>query len=212
MELKIINLGLVDYKDGLEKQKSLFLDVKNVIISQALITCTHYPVITLGRSANKKNLLASQDNLLAKGIKTYVIERGGDITYHGPGQLMVYPIFNLNYLKKDIHWFLRKLEGVVISCLLDFGVKAQRVKGLTGVWVKEQKIASIGIAIKNWVTFHGLSINVKSNDLKNFELIRPCGMDITMTAVETCLKNSVDISQIEAAIIRRFKDDQSYSA
>jgi lipoate-protein ligase B len=184
MDLKIVDLGLVDFNDAWVKQGELFQEVKSGSLDNALLICRHYPVITFGRCAKKVNILASEDELKNKGIAVYEIERGGDVTYHGPGQLTIYPIFNLNYLKKDIHWFLRFLEGVTISVLNDFGIPAERYKDLTGVWIGKKKVASIGIAVRNWITFHGLSINIKQDDLANFSLIRPCGMDIMLTSVE----------------------------
>jgi len=136
----------------------------------------------------------------------YEIERGGDVTYHGPGQLIVYPVFNLTYLKKDIHLFLRQLEGLAMDFLSDFGIKGLRYKGLTGVWIDKKKVASIGIAIRNWITFHGMSINIKKDDLDNFSLIEPCGMDIEMTSLETVLGKNIEIEQTKEIFTRKFKD------
>jgi lipoate-protein ligase B len=128
------------------------------------------------------------------------------VTYHGPGQVTAYPIFDLHYLKKDINFFLRNLEQVVIDLLWDFGIKGTRVSGLTGVWVDKQKIASIGIAIKQWITFHGLSLNLKKADLANFSFIRPCGMDIEMTSLETLIDRPIEINDIKQALIHKFRD------
>ena len=147
-----------------------------------------------------------QDELKAKGVEIFQIERGGDVTYHGPGQLTAYPIFNLNYLKKDIHLFLRQLEKVVIDLLSDFGVMGLRQPGLTGVWVNKNKIVSIGIAIKNWITFHGLSINVKKDDLNGFRMIKPCGLDIEMTSLEIETGRDIGIETIKENLIAKFKD------
>lgn len=212
MEFKVVDLGLVDFRKAWQFQKDIFRDVKAGLIQSALILCQHYPVITLGRCAKKENIVVSEIELRKKGIQIFEIERGGDVTYHGPGQIVVYPIFNLNYLKKDIHFYLRYLEDIVIDLLSDFGINGLRYHGLTGVWVGEQKIASIGIAIKNWITFHGLSINIKKNDLDNFRFIRPCGMDIQMTALEAFLGRDIDIDTLKESFIRKFreeKDDQS---
>ena len=210
MPFKIFNLGLVDFKKVWGFQKEIFLAVKNRELPSALILCQHYPVITLGRSADKKNILLSEAELRNRGIQTYKIERGGDITYHGPGQLMVYPIFNLNLLKKDIHWFLRQLEEVVIDYLSDLGVKSERRFGLTGVWINGRKIASIGIAIKNWISFHGLSLNIKRDDLLNFNHIRPCGMDIEMTALEEIIGRDIEVEGIKEDLIHKMRDIFSY--
>ena len=156
--MEIFDLGLVDFKPAWDFQKEIFQAVKNANFSKALILCQHNPVITLGRTANRKNILMDEQELNLKGIQIYEIERGGDVTYHGPGQLTVYPIFNLNFFYKDIHFFLRYLEEVVIELLSDFGVCGLQRPGLTGIWVEKEKIASIGIAIRNWITFHGLSL------------------------------------------------------
>ena len=181
MDLSIIDLGLVDFNAAWQKQKEIFAEVKSGRMQHALLICRHYPVITCGRKVNRKNIFVTDEELNNRGISTYSVERGGDVTYHGPGQLTIYPIFNLNYLKKDIHWFLRGLEELIIQSLNSFGIKGERREGLTGVWVKARKIASIGIAIRHWITFHGLSVNIKRDDLANFSLIRPCGMDIMVT-------------------------------
>jgi len=206
MQFKIFNSGLVDFKKIWDFQKQILQAVKNQEIPSALILCQHYPVITLGRTANKKNILISEGELRNRGIQICEIERGGDVTYHGPGQLMLYPVFNLNYLKKDIHWFLRQLEEAVIVYLSDMGIKGQRRPGLTGVWVNGKKIASIGIAIRNWITFHGLSINIKRDDLANFSLIRPCGMDIEMTTLETILERNIEIESVKENLIHKFRE------
>jgi len=209
---KIFDLGLIEFQKAWQLQKEIFEEINNSHFNFALILCQHYPVITLGRSADKQNILVSQDELRFKGIQIYEIERGGDVTYHGPGQLNVYPIINLNYLKKDVHWFLRRLEEIVIDFLSDFGIKSERRTNFTGVWVDKRKIASIGIAIKNWITFHGLSINIKKDDLVNFSLIRPCGMDIEMTSLETILERNIEIGGIKEKLINKFRATLSGSS
>jgi len=210
MQFKIFNSGLVDFKKVWDFQKQILQAVKNQEIPSALILCQHYPVITLGRTANKKNILAPEAELRNRGIQVYEIERGGDVTYHGPGQLMLYPVFNLNYLKKDIHWFLRQLEEAVILYLSDLGIKGGRRSGLTGVWVQGHKISSIGIAIRNWITYHGLSINIKRDDLTNFSLIRPCGMDIEMTTLETALERNMEIESVKENLVHKFREVFSF--
>lgn len=147
--------------------------------------------------------MTSEAELRLRGIQVYETERGGDVIYHGPGQLTVYPIINLDYFKKDIHLFLRFLEEVVISLLADFGIDGMRNFGLTGVWVKNKKIASIGISVRHWITFHGLSININEYDLLNFGLIKPCGMDIKMTSLETLLREDIRMQDIKERVIRK---------
>ncbi len=212
MQIEIFDLGLVDFKKAWDFQKEIFKAVKCQNLTSALVLCQHYPVITLGRSRDRKNILIDERELNLRGIQIYEIERGGDVTYHGPGQLTVYPIFNLSYLKKDIHWYLRLLEDIIIACLSDFGIKGERYAGLTGVWVDRQKIASIGIAIKNWITFHGLSVNIKKNDLDIFRLIRPCGMNIEMSSLETVLERNIEIDNIKESLIHKFRDVLSSKA
>lgn len=194
MEFEVFDLGLVDFEKAWQFQKEVFNDVKAGLMQSALILCRHYPVITLGRLGKKENIIVPEFELKKRGIQIFEIERAGDVTYHGPGQIIAYPIFNLNCLKKDIHFYLRYLEDIAIDLLSDFAILGLRYPGLTGVWVGKQKIASIGIAIRNWITFHGLSINIKKNDLDNFRLIRPCGMDIEMTSLETQLGRDVEIN------------------
>lgn len=202
----IFDLGLIDYKIALRYQKEMFLEAKNGGFSSALIVCRHFPVITLGRHANKNNILATENQLLLNGILVYETERGGDVTYHGPGQIIIYPIFNLNFLKKDIHWVLRQMEAVIIEFLYSIGIPAKRKIGYTGVWVNDKKIASIGIAIKNWITFHGLSLNVTKDDLENFKAIKPCGLDIEMTCIENHLGIEVHVDAVKDRLITAFSN------
>ncbi|MDD5166175.1 MAG: lipoyl(octanoyl) transferase LipB [Candidatus Omnitrophica bacterium] len=206
MEFKTLDLGLIDFHKAQDIQKKNFLDVKSGRVKSVLILCRHHPVITLGRQADKKNILISPKELKKRGIPVYEIERGGSVTYHGPGQIIAYPIFDLNYFKKDIHLFLRALERVAVSLFADFQIKAVTLPGLTGVWINNKKAASIGIAIRNWITFHGLSINIKKNDLFNFHLIRPCGMDIAVTSLEKALNKYTEIEAVKEKIIHNFRE------
>jgi len=203
MDVEVFDLGLIDYQKGWDFQKEILDKVRYGSLKSALVLCRHYPVITLGRNAGKDSFRISDSELKEKGIKIYSVERGGGITYHGPGQQIFYPIFNLYYFKNDLHLFLRYLEGMAISILARFGIFGQRISGLTGVWVNDKKISSLGIAVKNWITYHGLSINIKADDLSNFSLIRPCGMDIKMTSVETILSREVSFQEVKNALIRR---------
>jgi lipoate-protein ligase B len=201
----VIDLELVEYNKALEVQKELFTRVRNGTLNSAVVFCRHYPVITLGRRAKSANIKADQAELARQGITVYQSERGGDVTYHGPGQLVVYPVVRLDFFNKDIHFFLRTLEENVIALLSAFGIKAEARKGLTGVWVGEQKICSIGITVKNWISYHGLAINVSADDLENFSLIHPCGMDIKMTSMETILKKEVSFSEVQKHFIKEYK-------
>lgn len=201
---KIYDLGLVDFEIAYQFQQKIFSEVLNNLYKSALITCRHEPAITLGRQAKAGNILAKKEDLSTGGISVHKIERGGDVTYHGPGQLTVYPIFDLASYRKDLHWFLRSLEQAMINLLLDFGIPGERKEGLTGVWVNGRKIGSIGITVRKWITMHGMSLNVKKNDLGAFRLIRPCGMDIEMTSMESVLDRDVDMGQVKESLISKF--------
>jgi len=233
MDIKLFDLGLADFQSAWDFQKSVLLRVKQKELSSALILCRHLPVITLGRSGKRENILAGDSQLKRLNIKTYEVERGGDVTYHGPGQLCIYPVINLANFKKDINWYLRSLEALLLDVLSDFGIKAQTQSGLTGIWVnpvrsklprataaptaetsdgvKQKKIASIGIAIKNWITFHGASLNVKNDNLANFSLIRPCGMDIIMTSMESVVGGEVKIDKVKEILIRRWYEASNFT-
>jgi lipoyl(octanoyl) transferase len=205
MQIKLFDLGLIGYEQALSKQQEVFAEVLRGSLDSALITCRHYPVITYGRQAGLTNLKVSQGELKSRGIELSKTERGGDITYHGPGQLMVYPILNLNYFRRDIHWYLRKLEELAMGLLEEFAVFGQVKPGLTGVWWQEQKIASIGIAIRKWITFYGFALNIKKDDLESFSLIRPCGMDIRMASVESVLGTRIAIENLGTPFLLKLR-------
>jgi lipoate-protein ligase B len=155
-----------------------------MIDQDILLLVEHDPVVTLGRSTKPTSLPVPVADLPAHGVEVFDIERGGDVTFHGPGQLVGYPIVDLQQLKPDLHWYLRELEGGLIDALAALGIPGQRSTGQTGVWVGPRKIASIGVHVKKWVTFHGFALNV-TTDLKYFDLIVPCGIDgVQMTNVE----------------------------
>jgi len=202
MQFETVDLGLVSFKEAEDIQRQAFnvLSFAKEDLRPRLIFCRHYPVITLGRSASKINILVCDDELKKRGISIHQAERGGNVTYHGPGQLIAYPVFDLKIWKKDIHLFLRKLEEAVINLMRQFAIPATRVSGLTGIWVEDKKISSIGIAIRHWIAFHGLSINVKKDDLANFKLVRPCGLDVEMTSMEKELDTELDICDIKACL------------
>ncbi len=198
----IKDLGLIDYQKAYSIQKEL---VQEALDSgrQTIIFCEHPTVITLGRLANKKNLLATRDVLNKKNIPVCQVDRGGDITLHTPGQLVIYPILNLVNYKKDLHWYLRKLEELTIDLLSDFGIVADRFTPNTGVWVGNNKIASIGIGVRRWVTYHGLALNVLTN-LELFSMIRPCGLDVMMTSMSEVKASQQKMVEVKKAFIRHF--------
>jgi lipoyl(octanoyl) transferase len=149
-----------------------------------LLLVEHPPVVTLGRSSKEAHLLASPELLRARGVALFEVERGGDVTFHGPGQLVGYPIFDLKRHRQDLHWYLREVEEALIMALRAYGIVGGRNPGYTGVWVDDRKIASIGVHARDWVTWHGFALNV-STDLSFFDLIVPCGIQaVTMTSVE----------------------------
>lgn len=165
----------VSYKEGLELQKKAFDIVNSGKTDGILLLLQHKPVITIGKSGGKENLLVSKENLDKLGIEVYETTRGGNITYHGPGQLVSYPILNLNKFNKDAHLYLRQLEEVIIRTLKEYDIKAGRKIKYTGVWVDDAKIAAIGVALRRWITKHGFSFNISVNK-DHFALINPCGI------------------------------------
>jgi lipoate-protein ligase B len=206
---EIFDLGLIEYKKAWDFQKEIFQKIKNCSLRSGFIICSHYPVITLGRNAKKGSLKFSEADILGKGVEILPVDRGGDVTYHGPGQITVYPICQLSYFRRDLHYFLRCLEDFMIGVLSEFNVVSVKRPGLTGVWVKNKKISSLGIAVRNWISYHGLSVNVKKDDLEGFSLIRPCGMDIEMTSMESVVDSDISLEQVNKVISRRWKNDQS---
>jgi lipoate-protein ligase B len=182
--LEVRDLGSVPYGEALELQRALAEDRIAGRIPDTLLLLEHPPVITLGRGTRQTSLPIDPEALKRRGVEVFEIERGGDVTYHGPGQLVGYPIIDLRQHKPDLHWYLRRLEDVLISSLAGFGIPAERREKYTGVWTRGRKIASIGIHVRQWVTWHGFALNV-TTDLSPFSLIVPCGIpDVVMTSIE----------------------------
>lgn len=173
------------YADALALQRETAMArLSGTLPDDVLLLVQHPPVITLGRSTKAGNLLASSEQLAARGVELFDVERGGDVTFHGPGQLVGYPIVNLERHTQDLHWYLRQLEEVMIRALAACDIEAARNPGKTGVWVRDRKIASIGVHARQWVTWHGFALNV-TTDLSYFDLMVPCGIqDVLMTSVE----------------------------
>ncbi len=184
-ELWVANLGTVPYGDALDLQRAVARErISGAIPEDVLLLLEHPPVVTLGRSAKASNLISSADFLASKGVELFEVERGGDVTFHGPGQLVGYPIIDLKRHKLDLHWYLRQVEEGLIRTLSAYSIAAERNPGFTGVWTKGRKIASIGVHARDWVTWHGFALNV-TTDLSYFDLIIPCGIDgVTMTSIE----------------------------
>jgi lipoate-protein ligase B len=180
----VIDLGRRRYGDVLELQRDLCRRrVAREFSEDILLLVEHNPVVTLGRGTRPSSLTLPPAELEARGFEVFEVERGGDVTYHGPGQLVGYPILDLTTHQPDLHWYLRELEASLMTALSAMEIAAERRSGLTGVWTSGRKIASIGIHVKQWITFHGFALNV-INDLSGFGLMIPCGIDnVEMTSV-----------------------------
>lgn len=195
----------VDYERALAFQRALVEDLRSHGRDEgALILLEHPPVITIGRSGTDQNILASRERLSRAGVSVYETNRGGDVTYHGPGQIVAYPILPLVFHGKDVHAYLRRLEAFLIAFLQEYGIRSVRRHGYTGVWTRDGKIASIGVAISHWIAYHGVALNVAPN-LKHFELIRPCGLDgITITSMEKLLGRAPDRAEAAERLVAHF--------
>jgi lipoyl(octanoyl) transferase len=222
---EFIDLGLIDYKEAWDRQTDLFnkiLAVKSenrnlsgeeqLTTNNYLLFCEHPHVYTLGKSGDESNLLIKKEELSAIGASYYHINRGGDITYHGPGQLVVYPVVDLENFFTDIHQYMRLLEEAVIQTLRDFGIDAGRITGLTGVWldadhaVKARKICAMGVKTSRWVTQHGLALNVNT-DLSYFNHMIPCGInDKAVTSLDKELGHSVDMAEVKSILKKKMAD------
>lgn len=176
-------LGRIRYADALALQRELVHSRKQGLVPDQLLLLEHPHVITLGRNAKSENLLASDQALERAGIALHETNRGGDVTYHGPGQLVGYPIMDLREWKRDVVGYVRALEQVIIDTLSGFGLQACRVNGLTGVWTGGRKIAALGVHISRWITSHGFALNVNT-DLSYFQYIVPCGLTLPVTSME----------------------------
>src|SRR5215831_13420002 len=202
-ELWIEHLGLMPYADALEYQRAAArARISGEIAQDVLLLVEHPPVVTLGRASKERHLLASPELLASRGIELFDVERGGDVTFHGPGQLVGYPIIDLKRHRRDLHWYLRTLEASLIDALAEFGIAAERNVGFTGVWTQGRKIASIGVHARDWVTWHGFALNV-TTDLSYFDVMVPCGIQaVTMTSVEREVQgNPPDMSRVESAAV-----------
>ena len=196
------DLGIRSYQEVWDLQKDFQKKRIEKRLDDTLILVEHEPVYTLGKNANKNHLLQSRD----RSINVYDIERGGDITFHGPGQLVGYPIIDLSYYRRSVSWYMRRLEQLAIDVLKDFGISASRIKGLTGVWVGEEKIAAQGVRISRWVTMHGFSLNVNP-DISFYDGIIPCGIfDHGITSMEELLGRSQDMDDVKAMVVEKFNN------
>ena len=207
-ECRVIELGLIGYAAAWELQRQLVAARKAGLVPDVLLLCEHPHVITLGRNARREHLLASDHLLRQMTVECHTTDRGGDITYHGPGQLVGYPILNLSDIRRDMVWYIRQLEEAMIRTTKDFGILAARHAGRTGVWVEtaagEEKLAAIGVHISRWVTSHGFAYNV-ATDLQYFDLIVPCGIpDKRPTSLERLLGRAITRGEVAPRIVDRF--------
>jgi lipoyl(octanoyl) transferase len=206
--IEVRRLGVVRYTVGLELQNALVEQRKRGEISDQLLLLEHPPVITLGvKSRNdRSHVIATAETLEAEGVEVFETGRGGDVTYHGPGQVVGYPILDLKPDRCDVHRYVRDLEEVMVRTAAAFGVTAGRIPGLTGAWVGEEKLAAIGVRIAKWVTSHGFAFNVNTS-LQHFDFIVPCGItDRGVTSLERLLDRRVPMAEVERAITDAFKD------
>jgi lipoate-protein ligase B len=184
MQLLVADLGTMPYAEALDLQRAAArARISGEIAEDVLLLVEHPPVVTLGRGTKAGNLTASPELLAARGVELFEVDRGGDVTFHGPGQLVGYPIIDLKRHKQDLHWYLRQVEAALIRSLAPFGITGERSAGQTGVWTTGRKIGSIGVHAREWVTWHGFALNV-TTDLSYFDLMVPCGIaEVEMTSV-----------------------------
>ena len=204
--IEVRRLGLVPYAEGLRLQRALVEERRAGRVSDLLLLLQHPPVITVGvrGDGGRSNVIASAETLSQLGIEVSETGRGGDVTYHGPGQIVGYPILDLRPDRCDVHCYVRDLEEVLIRVCADYGLRAGRIKGLTGCWIDDRKIGAIGIRLSRWITSHGFAFNVSTN-LDHFGLIVPCGIsDRGVTSLERATGRSIRLVEAEEAIVRHF--------
>jgi lipoyl(octanoyl) transferase len=212
-QLLVCDLGTLDYAECLALQRAVArARISGAFGEDLLLLVEHPPVVTLGRSSKNQHLLASPALLAARGVEVHEVDRGGDVTFHGPGQLVGYPIIDLKRHKQDLHWFLRQVEAALIRALEPFGIAGERNPGFTGVWSGGRKLASIGVHARDWVTWHGFALNV-TTDLSYFDLIVPCGIsEVEMSSIArelggVCGSSGVPCLQPSAPLDRASEGD-----
>jgi lipoyl(octanoyl) transferase len=204
--MDVRRLGTIGYQEGLDLQRQLVEERKQGRIPDQLLLLEHPAVITLGVKTrdDHSHVLATREALRAQGVGVFETGRGGDVTYHGPGQLVGYPIIDLKPDRCDVHRYVRDLEEVLIRAVSVFGITAGRIPGLTGIWVDDAKLAAIGVRISRWVTSHGFALNV-TTDLSQFNLIVPCGIpDKGVTSMARLLSRTVPMAEVESAVVDAF--------
>lgn len=199
-------LGLVEYSKAYHLQRKLLQQRFDGEIMDTILLLEHPCAITIGKSGKLKNVLASQEELAKEGISLFFTDRGGDVTYHCPGQLVAYPIIDLRNRGKDVHQYVHDLEEVVIRTLGDFSIKACRDESLAGVWVNDEEVAAIGLSIRRWITMHGIALNVNPN-LEHFSLINPCGFsDRKATSITELLARDISMEEVTDRLIDNFAE------
>ena len=195
-----VRLGRVSYAEALELQRAVARGrIAGTMPQDVLLLVEHPPVVTLGRSSKGGHLVASPELLAQRGVELFEVERGGDVTFHGPGQLVGYPIVSLRRHRQDLHWYLRQVEETLIRTVAKWAIGAERNPGLTGVWTNGRKLASIGVHARDWVTWHGFALNV-TTDLRYFELIVPCGIDgVVMTSMARETGSEIALADVATA-------------
>lgn len=198
----LIDCGTMAYGDAWALQRAVVAARQAGRIPDVVMLLEHPPVITIGRAGRSTNILVPRAQLAAQGFKVFEIERGGDVTYHGPGQLVGYPIVDLRSLDEDVVRYVRSLEKTLIAALQEFGIAAARARGYPGVWVGEAKIAAIGVAVKRKVTMHGFALNVAPN-LDHFAVINPCGLGKPVASMAGILGRAVSVAEVQPVVARR---------
>ena len=197
-----IPLGHAEYGETLALQRTLHARRCAGELGDVLLSVEHNPVFTLGRTGSRDHILVAADMLERNGIEVHEIERGGDVTYHGPGQLVIYPILDLRGFGKNVHRFIWTLEESIIRALKELGISSDRNDGFPGVWVGNRKIASIGVYVKNWVTYHGLALNVYVSQ-EHFRMIRPCGLSIETVSVSDICDVAPSVFEVGATVVQQ---------
>jgi len=204
-KLSVIDLGRQPYHPVWDFQRELQKKRIEQQIPDTLIFVEHDPVYTIGKSGTDLHVIANNDFLQAHGIKVVQVDRGGDVTYHGPGQLVGYPIFDLHQHKQSVSWYMRSLEEVFIQVLAEYDIKGARSEGYTGVWVKDEKITALGVRISRWVTMHGFAFNINT-DVSHFDGIIPCGIfHHGVTSLQKILGHAVEMNEVKQIVIEAFE-------
>ena len=209
--LEVVDLGHVDYREAYRLQEHFVERSWNEGVD-TLLFCEHYPVITIGRGGSPQDILVSSNFLKERGISVLEVNRGGALTYHGPGQIVFYPLLNLRRYKQDIRWYLRRREDVVIDFLSRYNLNGRRRTGYTGVWLDDKKIASIGVGFRRWISFHGVAVNINI-DLTPFSYIRPCGLSgEEITSLKRVLNTDCDMEEgrrlLSQGLMRYLKEER----